>query len=106
MTGVQTCALPISIKESYPDKEITYAVKEKPIINDVLLEDAKMCGIDKLATVVSSGIARPGTIPRLCSKAFQKTLKQADMIISKGQGNYEALSETKEYPLYFLFMAK
>ncbi len=95
-----------TIKEIYPDKEIVYAVKDKPIINDVLIEDAKMCGMDKIAKVVSSGIARPGTIPRLCSKTFQRTLKQADVIISKGQGNFEALSETKKYPIYFLFMAK
>lgn len=95
-----------TIKEIYPEKEIIYAVKEKPIINDVLLEDAKMCGIDKIAKVVSSGIARPGTVPRLCSKTFQKILKQADMIISKGQGNYEALSEETGYPIFFLFMSK
>jgi uncharacterized protein with ATP-grasp and redox domains len=95
-----------TILELYPDKEIIYAVKEKPIINDVLKADAKMVGLDKIVKVVSSGISRPGTVVRLCSKTFQKILKNTDMIISKGQGNYEALSEERGYPVFFLFMAK
>jgi len=93
------------IKKEYPDKDIYYAVKEKPIINDALFEDAKVCGIDKKARVITNGTDAPGTILALCSKEFKRIYKGADMIISKGQGNFESLSQKKR-PIFFLFMVK
>ncbi len=93
------------INSIYSDKETIYAVKEKPIINDALIQDAYICGIDKVAEVISCGSDGPGTILSLCSKKFLKIYKRADIIISKGQGNYEALSGEKR-PIFFLFMAK
>ena len=93
------------IKRSYKKKRIYYAVKEKPIINDALAEDAKACGIDKVAEVISSGLDLPGTALSLCSKKFLKIYRKAGMIISKGQGNFEALSDKKKQ-IFFLFMAK
>lgn len=93
------------IKRLDKDKKIVYAVKEKPIINDALIEDARTCGIDKVAKIISSGLDVPGTVLSLCSKEFLKLYKKADIIISKGQGNFEALSD-KGRPLYFLFIAK
>jgi uncharacterized protein with ATP-grasp and redox domains len=93
------------IKERGPHKKIIYAVKESPIINDALTEDAHQCGIDKIATVVSSGSDAPGTILSLCSREFLKMYKAADMIVSKGQGNFEALSEEKK-PIFFMLRAK
>jgi len=94
------------IKKLDKDKKIIYAVKQSPIINDVLMQDARDCGIDKIAEVISSGADAPGTIPELCSKEFLKIYKQADMVISKGQGNFEALSSRPPEPTFFLFMAK
>lgn len=93
------------IKKEYPDKNIVYAVKEKPIINDALIEDAKFCGIHKTARVVSSGSDAPGTYLSLCSEGFRGVFSRADMVISKGQGNFECLSEEKR-PIFFLFMLK
>ncbi len=93
------------IKRSYKDKKVIYAVKGKPVINDALAEDAYICGIDKIAEVISCGSDAPGTVLFLCSKDFLKVYKGADMIISKGQGNFEALSQQKR-PIFFLFMAK
>ena len=93
------------IKSIDKEKEITYAVKEKPVINDALTGDALTCGIDKAAKVISSGSDAPGTILSLCSKTFLSIYKKADMVISKGQGNFEALSTTKRQ-VFFLFMAK
>ncbi|KPK97897.1 MAG: hypothetical protein AMJ95_06815 [Omnitrophica WOR_2 bacterium SM23_72] len=93
------------IKKEYPDKDIYYAVKERPIINDALFEDAKVCGIDKVARIISNGTDAPGTILALCSKEFKQIYKSADMIISKGQGNFESLSQEKR-PIFFLFMVK
>ena len=93
------------IKKIDEDKNIIYAVKEKPVINDALMEDAITCGIDKVAQVISSGSDAPGTILSLCSKNFLRIYKKADIVISKGQGNFEALSTTKRQ-VFFLFMAK
>ncbi len=87
------------------EKEITCAVKSRPIINDALMEDAKFCGIDQVACVIRSGTDAPGTLLASCSKEFLKVYRSADMIISKGQGNFEALSEVNR-PIFFLFMAK
>jgi uncharacterized protein with ATP-grasp and redox domains len=87
------------------DKRIIYAVKEKPIINDALAEDAYQCAIDKVAEIVSSGSDAPGTVLSLCSIEFLKLYREADMVISKGQGNFEALSEERR-SIFFLFMAK
>jgi len=80
-------------------------VREKPIINDALLEDARFCGIDKIAEVVTTGVDAPGTILSLCSKEFRKIYNKADFIISKGQGNYEALARENK-PIFFMFKAK
>jgi len=91
--------------EELKGKEITFAVRGKPIINDALLEDAIDCGIDKYARIISSGCAAPGTLLRFCTPAFLKIYRQAELIISKGQGNFEALSGQKR-PIFFLFRAK
>lgn len=89
----------------YPNKEIIYAVKDKPVINDALIKDAVVCGIDRIAKVISSGSDAPGTVLSICSKKFLKIYKNADMVISKGQGNFEALSGSKR-SIFFLFLAK
>ncbi|MEJ2567757.1 MAG: ARMT1-like domain-containing protein [candidate division WOR-3 bacterium] len=93
------------IKKTDKSKEIVYAVREKPIINDALKEDAIEAGIDNFAEIISSGSEVPGTIIPLCSKPFIDIFKKTDMIISKGQGNYETLSDEKR-AIFFLFMAK
>ena len=93
------------IKRFDDTKKIIYAVKEKPVINDALREDAITCGIDKVAHIVSSGSDAPGTVLSICSEKFLKMFGKADMVISKGQGNFEALSGA-ERPVFYLFMAK
>ena len=99
------CVLLQEIKRIYPEKEIVYAVREKPIINDALKNDAVKAGIDNFAKIMSSGSEVPGTIIPLCSKPFIDIFKNFDLVISKGQGNYETLSDEKR-PVFFLFMAK
>ena len=91
--------------EELKNKEIIFAVKAKPIINDVLFEDAVVCGIDKCALIISSGCDAPGTLLKFCSREFLKVYRDIDLVISKGQGNFEALAEEKR-PIFFLFRAK
>ncbi len=93
------------IKSLFPKKKIYFVVKEKPIINDALAGDALFCKIDKFTEIISSGLDTPGTVLARCSKSFLNIFNKADMVISKGQGNFESLSSSKK-KIYFLFMAK
>lgn len=95
----------VLIEEISEDKTIIFAVRDKPVINDALIEDAKECGLDKRAEIMSSGVDAPGTVLKYCSEEFLEIYRNADLIISKGQGNYEALSQEREN-IYFLFRAK
>ena len=91
--------------EQFKNKKSIFAVRSGPIINDALVEDAIACGIYKCARIISSGCDAPGTILRFCNKKFLKIYRDADLIISKGQGNFEALADEKR-PIFFLFRAK
>jgi uncharacterized protein with ATP-grasp and redox domains len=86
-------------------KSVIYAVRDVPVINDATVEDAVASGLDSVATVISSGSDAPGTILRRCSEEFIGHFKEADLIISKGQGNFESLS-LEQGPIFFLLMAK
>jgi uncharacterized protein with ATP-grasp and redox domains len=72
-----------TIKSIDRGKEITYAVKDKPIINDALVADAVDCGIGTVAEIISSGSDAPGTIPSLCSEHFLSVYRNADILIAK-----------------------
>ncbi len=85
--------------------QVTAAVRGGPIINDATIEDARLCGLTELCPVISSGIGCPGTPLALCSKEFQAQFHAAELIISKGMGNFETLSETAA-PIFFLFTVK
>ena len=87
------------------NKKVIYVVRGKPIINDVIYEDAIQAGIDKLAEIVNSGTDAPGSVLRTCSKEFNELFNSSNFIVSKGQGNYEALSEENK-PIFFLLKVK
>ncbi len=80
-------------------------VREKPIINDVTMEDAVQVGLDKVTKVISSGSDIPGTVPEKCAEEFLEYFNKADLVISKGQGNFETLADEKK-PIFFIFKAK
>jgi uncharacterized protein with ATP-grasp and redox domains len=86
-------------------KPVTYVVRDAPIINDAIVEDAIQAGIDKVATIMSSGTDAPGTILETCNTEFREVYDNSKLIISKGQGNYEALS-TEKRPIFFMLKAK
>ena len=91
--------------EELKDKEITFVVKGGPIINDAMIEDAKFAGIDKIAEIKTVSNGDPGTGAERKSKEFTNFLKSADVVISKGQRNYEALSEV-DANIFFLLKVK
>ncbi len=86
-------------------KPVTYVVRDVPVINDVTYEDALQAGIDEVASIVSSGTSAPGTILKTCNAEFKEEYNNSDFIISKGQGNYEGLSNERR-PIFFLLKVK
>lgn len=84
------------------DLDLTVAVKSGPIINDALLEDAMRCGIGEVAAIIANGTACPGTPLPECSTEFLRNFREADLVISKGQGNFETLSEVDRQICFFL----
>jgi hypothetical protein len=71
--------------------DVTYVVREKPILNDATMEDAQFVGMDRLCRVISSGVDSPGTLLSRCHPDFLQELHAAPIVISKGQGNFESL---------------
>lgn len=85
--------------------KVTYVVRGRPIINDAVMDDAVDCGLDKLCSVMDNGSGVPGTVPSLCSPEFLSEYEKADIIISKGMGNFECLYG-EEKPIFYLFTVK
>ena len=90
-------------------KKITYVVKANPIINDALTGDAEFAGIDKLATTIEgdSGqkLSSPGMILSYASDNFLEIFESSDLVLSKGQGNYEGLSDV-DREVFFMLVVK
>jgi len=91
--------------ERLPLSAVTVAVRGQAILNDATREDARTAGIDRLVKVIDNGSDAPGTLPDDCSNEFQRHFCESDLIIAKGQGNFESLSETPRN-IFFLFKVK
>ncbi|NLF86350.1 MAG: DUF89 family protein [Lentisphaerae bacterium] len=91
--------------EALPRGRVTLAVRGVPVLNDATLEDAAVAGLHQVAEVIDNGSDAPGTVLAETSPAFQRIFKEADLIISKGQGNFETLSDTSAN-VYFLLTVK
>lgn len=87
------------------DAKLIYATRNIPVINDATIQDAIDSGVDKYATIMSSGSNFPGTVLKGCSKEFLDIFESADVVISKGQGNFETLSECGR-EIFFILKAK
>ena len=83
----------------------TYMVRGRPVINDVTRKDATDVGIDGVAEVADTGAGTPGLVLSTCSKDAHERFMNADLVISKGQGNYESLSDAPR-EVFFLLLAK
>ena len=91
------------------EKKIVYAVKNNPIINDATIEDAKFAGIDKFAEILPADEGQdksaPGILLNYASSEFLNYFRNADVVIAKGQGNYESLSDSGR-EIFFLLIVK
>jgi len=88
--------------EQLPYEKVTFVVRGSPVINDATLVDARFAGITDIVEVIDNGSDAPGTILEDCSPAFCARFEKADLIIAKGQGNYESLSDIKKNILFVL----
>ncbi|MCF8045258.1 MAG: ARMT1-like domain-containing protein [Desulfarculaceae bacterium] len=85
--------------------KVVYAVRGAPILNDATLEDAVYTGMTDVVEVIENGAELPGTLIEKCSERFREEYERADLIVSKGQGNYETLSHD-DRRIVFLFKVK
>lgn len=93
------------LKEKYPDLDITVIVRGYPVVNDATMEDAEEIGLTDLVRVIGNGSNVGGTwIPGITSEA-RDLLYDADLIIAKGQGNFETLNDCG-LNIYYLFLCK
>jgi len=93
------------------DLEFILVVKSVPAMNDATLKEALDVGMDRLAEVIENGIQGPvpGTILQRCSEALKREMGKADLLISKGGGNFDTLDEEKEHlpcPIVFMLLSK
>ena len=94
------------IKEEY-DVNIILALKENPIINDAIVSDAKKLKLEKYAEIISIGASSVGVVKDYISNELKEYMNSVDLIISKGMGNYEGLTEMYlKTPVYFLLTVK
>jgi uncharacterized protein with ATP-grasp and redox domains len=85
--------------------DVVFAVKGQPILNDVTFADAETVGMEQVARVISTGSGEIGVPLESCSDAFRLEFAATDLIISKGQGNFESLDDV-EGPIFFMLKAK
>jgi len=91
--------------ETLPYEKICYCVRGGPVLNDTIQADAETAGLSTLVKVIDSGTDLPGIIPAECSNTFNRYFDRADLVIAKGQGNYETLDECSRN-IFFLFRVK
>lgn len=94
------------IKKEFPNIRVYFGVRGKNIVNDVTLEDAEMVDMQEVAEVIENGDGSLGTVINRVSSEFREKFYQCDVIIAKGQGNYESLSEIDRNNIFHLFMSK
>ncbi len=89
----------------FDSKKVVFVVRGGPTLNDVTMDDARATGLDKLVRVITTGIDLPGAVVSFATDEFKQEFDQADLVISKGQGNYEALSQ-EDKDIFFLLKVK
>ena len=93
------------LHEQYPDLRLYVMVRGGEIVNDATLEDAIYAGVDRLATLLTNGAPLAGTVRSLLEEASAQILEEADVILAKGQGNYESLWGEGLH-IYYAFLCK
>lgn len=93
------------LEKRFPQLEMSVLVRGDVVLNDVTPEDAAYAGIDQLARIVSNGAPIPGTVYKMLPQEARRVLDSADVILAKGQGNYESLSHQGRH-IFYAFLCK
>lgn len=93
------------IRREYPQLQVGYAVRSRPAINDVIVDDARDAGLDKVAEIIPSGSPCAGTLLSRATPQFSEWFHGADAVIAKGQGNFETLEDAQR-SVFFMFRVK
>ncbi|HEW91946.1 MAG TPA: DUF89 family protein [Thermotogaceae bacterium] len=94
------------IKLFFSHIEVISVVRDGPIINDVTLNEARQIHLDDLASLITTNAKLPGLVPELMSEQLENEWEEADIIISKGQGNFEGIEDIADKRVFFLLRAK
>ncbi|QIA06664.1 damage-control phosphatase ARMT1 family protein [Draconibacterium halophilum] len=92
--------------ETIDHPNVIFAVRDQPILNDATLKEAKEIGLQNVATLITNGDDAPSTLLHRVSKEFLEIYRSADLIISKGMGNFEGLMDESDPRLFYLLMVK
>ncbi|WP_321997409.1 ARMT1-like domain-containing protein [Draconibacterium orientale] len=92
--------------ETIGHPNVVFAVRDQPILNDATLKEAREVGLHKVATLITNGDNTPSTLLHRVSKEFLEIYRSADLIISKGMGNFEGLMDENDRRLFYLMMIK
>jgi len=95
-----------TLQKLYPNADFSYMVRGVPIINDVTMKEAKEAEFDTLCNLVDSGVNTPGFDYTRANDAAKELYDTADVVISKGMGNFESLSPTHRENVCFLLKVK
>ena len=93
------------LKKAYPGLEITVMVRGGEVSNDATIEDAKVAGIDRVANIIDNGYPIAGTVYKMLDKERRDILDHTDVILAKGQGNYESLNGQGRH-IFYSFLCK
>lgn len=93
------------LKKRFSHLEVSVLVRGGEVLNDATKEDAQYTGMDRVAKIVSNGEAIAGTIYEMMPKEAREALDEADVILAKGQGNYESMCEQGRH-VFYAFLCK
>ena len=92
--------------ETIDHPNVIFAVRNQPVLNDATLKEAQEVGLHKVARLITNGDDTPSTLLHRVSKEFLEIYRSADLIISKGMGNFEGLMDESDPRLFYLLMVK
>lgn len=93
------------LREQYTDVKVTAIVRGEPVVNDADLEAARYVGLDRIVNVTGNGSGIAGTDLADISEEAEQLIRNADLIVSKGQGNFETIHGCG-LNIYYLFLCK
>jgi uncharacterized protein with ATP-grasp and redox domains len=100
------CFLDTFLLDQLPLDKLIYVVRGSAVLNDATQDDARAAGIHERCEIIDTGDDAPGVLLHRCSEPFRRAFNEADLVIAKGQGNYESLSETAGTTCVFLTKVK